>query len=175
MPCSMSVCPPRKLYCATEALAELTRRYFTGHGPASEEDFIWWSGLIRADVRSGIEMAKPQLEHDAINGQTYWFAASMTTAKVNRQASTCCQIMMNISSAILIEARSSTCRMSISWMRAAIPLSTHDGNQRSSRRDMEADSQKGCGYIIELNPRVPSTKSEKQTVSAAAEEVWRVP
>jgi hypothetical protein len=27
-----------------EALAELTHRYFTGHGPATLRDFSWWSG-----------------------------------------------------------------------------------------------------------------------------------
>jgi len=28
-----------------QALAELARRYFTGHGPATLQDFVWWSGL----------------------------------------------------------------------------------------------------------------------------------
>jgi hypothetical protein len=28
-----------------EAIAELTRRYFTSHAPATLRDFIWWSGL----------------------------------------------------------------------------------------------------------------------------------
>ena len=28
-----------------EALVELTRRYFTSHGPATARDFAWWSGL----------------------------------------------------------------------------------------------------------------------------------
>jgi len=28
-----------------EALAELTMRYFTSHGPATIQDFVWWSGL----------------------------------------------------------------------------------------------------------------------------------
>jgi hypothetical protein len=31
-----------------EALAELTRRYFTSHGPATVQDFAWWSGLTVA-------------------------------------------------------------------------------------------------------------------------------
>ena len=74
--------PAAKTLVRDEALAELTLRYFTSHGPATEKDFMWWSGLIRVDVRSGIEMVKQHLEHDAMNGQTYWFAASMTTAKV---------------------------------------------------------------------------------------------
>ncbi|MDX1416705.1 MAG: winged helix DNA-binding domain-containing protein, partial [Candidatus Promineifilaceae bacterium] len=32
-----------------EALAELAQRYFTSHGPATLEDFVWWSGLTKAD------------------------------------------------------------------------------------------------------------------------------
>ena len=78
--------PVTKTLSRGEALAELTRRYFTGHGPASDEYFVWWSGLTRADVRSGIEMVRPQLGQDVINDRTYWFAASMTTAKVSQQA-----------------------------------------------------------------------------------------
>jgi hypothetical protein len=33
-----------------EALAELSERYFTSHGPASLQDFTWWSGLTVADA-----------------------------------------------------------------------------------------------------------------------------
>lgn len=39
------------------ALAELTRRYFVSHGPATERDFAWWSGLTLAEVREGIALA----------------------------------------------------------------------------------------------------------------------
>jgi winged helix DNA-binding protein len=41
-----------------EALAKLTRRYFRSHGPATLQDFVWWSGLTTADARRGMEMAK---------------------------------------------------------------------------------------------------------------------
>jgi hypothetical protein len=64
-----------------EALAELARRYFTSHGPAKLQDFIWWSGLRTADARAGLEMAKPHLVQDVIEGQTYWMASSMPAAK----------------------------------------------------------------------------------------------
>ena len=40
-----------------EALAQLTRRYFNSHGPATIQDFVWWSGLTTADARRGIELA----------------------------------------------------------------------------------------------------------------------
>ncbi len=57
-----------------EALAELTRRYFTSHGPAQVQDFAWWSGLTVAEVKEGLELARPHLEQEAIEGKTYWFA-----------------------------------------------------------------------------------------------------
>ena len=47
-----------------EALVELTKRYFTSRGPATLKDFTVWSGLTMADVKRGIEMLKPKLEHE---------------------------------------------------------------------------------------------------------------
>lgn len=53
--------PPGKALTRDEALAELTRRYFTSHGPATLQDFIWWSGLSTTDARHGMELYKPQM------------------------------------------------------------------------------------------------------------------
>jgi Winged helix DNA-binding domain len=64
-----------------EALAEFARRYFTSHGPATLQDFVWWSGLTVADARAGLEMVTPQLMHEVINGQAYWFSMSTPPAK----------------------------------------------------------------------------------------------
>lgn len=64
-----------------DALAELARRYFTSHGPATLPDFVWWSGLATADARAGLERAKPHLVHEVIDGRTYWLPASPPTAK----------------------------------------------------------------------------------------------
>jgi hypothetical protein len=59
-----------------EALAELTLRYFTGHGPATLKDYMWWSGLSAADARAGLEMVNPQLLHEVVDDKTYWLAES---------------------------------------------------------------------------------------------------
>lgn len=59
-----------------ESLAELARRYFTSHGPATLQDFAWWSGLPAADARSGLELVKTQLVQEDIRGQSYWRAPS---------------------------------------------------------------------------------------------------
>ena len=51
-----------------EALAELTRRYFRSHGPATIRDFVWWSGLTNADAKRGLEMNKARDE--VVDGRT---------------------------------------------------------------------------------------------------------
>jgi hypothetical protein len=63
-----------------ESLAELARRYFTARGPATMQDFAWWSGLTLADVRAGADMAKPHLIQETINGENYWLAPSRPAA-----------------------------------------------------------------------------------------------
>jgi hypothetical protein len=57
-----------------EALAELVRRYFTSHGPATIKDFARWSGLTIADTKRGIEMLDQELVSGTVDGRTYWFA-----------------------------------------------------------------------------------------------------
>src|SRR5262249_41454511 len=73
--------PQHKSRERDEALAELAERYFTSHGPATLQDFAWWSGLTTADARDGLEMAKRRLAPETINGQTYWLASSTPAAK----------------------------------------------------------------------------------------------
>ena len=66
--------PQAKMLERDEALAELTKRYFISHGPATLKDFVWWSGLTTADARKGVDFVKPPLEQEVIEGQTYWYA-----------------------------------------------------------------------------------------------------
>ena len=71
--------PDSKTLSREEALAALANRYFTGHGPATIQDFIWWSGLLAADARAGLELIKSQLEHEEFDSQTYWFSPAPPT------------------------------------------------------------------------------------------------
>jgi hypothetical protein len=57
-----------------EALAELARRFFRSHGPATIRDFVWWSGLPTADARRGLEIIRARSH--ARDGHTYWTAGS---------------------------------------------------------------------------------------------------
>jgi hypothetical protein len=54
-----------------EALAELTSRYFRGHGPATIRDFAWWSGLTLGDARAGVAMMAAELTEHKIGGIAY--------------------------------------------------------------------------------------------------------
>jgi hypothetical protein len=69
--------PATKMLDRDAALAELARRYFTSHGPATRQDFAWWSGLAAADARAALDMARPHLAHETAAGQTYWLDPSL--------------------------------------------------------------------------------------------------
>jgi hypothetical protein len=66
--------PQAKSLERDEALAELTKRYFTSHGPAMVQDFAWWSGLTIADVWEGLDMVKDALIQETVGDQTYWLS-----------------------------------------------------------------------------------------------------
>jgi Winged helix DNA-binding domain len=78
--------PQAKRLQRDEALAELTRRYYTGHGPATLHDFAWWSGLTVADAKAGVALAAAHLSHTVIDEQTYWFPVAMPAAAEPSQA-----------------------------------------------------------------------------------------
>ena len=56
-----------------QALAELTRRYFATHGPATVADYAWWAGLTMGDARRGLELSGMELEElDGPGGGPYF-------------------------------------------------------------------------------------------------------
>lgn len=63
-----------------DALAVLTQRFFTSHGPATLQDFAWWSGLAVADAKAGFEQVATPLVREVVDGRTYWFAPSPSAA-----------------------------------------------------------------------------------------------
>jgi len=55
-----------------EAVAELAKRYFASHGPATVQDFAWWSGQTLSAARGGLEAVKDNLSAVKLNNETYW-------------------------------------------------------------------------------------------------------
>jgi hypothetical protein len=65
--------PPARLPERDEAVAELVSRYFTSHGPATLNDFAWWSGLTVGDARHGLAASGSRFESQKVGDLTYWF------------------------------------------------------------------------------------------------------
>lgn len=74
--------PGAQILPREQALAELARRYFTGHGPASERDFAWWSGLSLTDARAGLATARG-LASLTVDDTTYWLAEDTLDIRVS--------------------------------------------------------------------------------------------
>ncbi len=68
--------PPSTRLRRDEALAELARRYFTSHGPATLADFAWWSGLKAADARLAVHLAGERLEQERIGESVHWWGGA---------------------------------------------------------------------------------------------------
>lgn len=55
-----------------EALAELTKRYFTSRGPATINDYSTWSGLTITDCKKGIELNNKILQNFVLDNIKYY-------------------------------------------------------------------------------------------------------
>lgn len=78
--------PSTKKFTKEEALAELALRYFLSHGPATLQDFTWWSGLSITDAKNGLELIKSKLASEKDGETIYWFASNSNAAKPKSSA-----------------------------------------------------------------------------------------
>jgi hypothetical protein len=72
--------PKKKSLKRDEALAELTRKYFKSHCPATLQDFAWWSGLSVTESKQALDMIKSDFASDTIGNQIYWFDNTFSTS-----------------------------------------------------------------------------------------------
>jgi hypothetical protein len=77
--------PPGRRLVGDDAIAELARRYFQSHGPATIRDFVWWSTLTTRDASRGLEANRATRR--VIDGITYWTIGSAPVG-VGRRRST---------------------------------------------------------------------------------------
>ena len=64
--------PVDKKFDRDQSLVELARRYFISRGPATLQDFVWWSGLTAAEARIGLDANSKILTQASWNGRTFW-------------------------------------------------------------------------------------------------------
>ena len=65
--------PAGRPFDREEALRSLAVRYVRSHGPVTQRDFAWWSGLTLRDVREGLELATPDVGVLETGGRRYWY------------------------------------------------------------------------------------------------------
>lgn len=63
-----------------DALAELASRYFRTRGPATVQDFAWWSGLTVADAKRAIQICATAIIRESYDDREYWRAADARRA-----------------------------------------------------------------------------------------------
>src|SRR6185503_19751644 len=161
--------PPVKSLTRDEALAELVKRYFSTRGPATLQDFTWWSGLTMVDAKHGIEMVKSGFDQKELDGQTYWFSTSGSNVS---QQSPMVYLLPNYDEYFIgLKDRS------------AIGLVMRDANIGKDDPSVMAhliilDGQLVGGWkrtlekrkvIVELSPLTKLTKPEKKAVAEAAD------
>ena len=64
--------PETKSLKGDEAIATLAQTYFTSHGPATVQDFVWWSGLTVTDAKRGLDIIKKNFTEVKVNDNSYW-------------------------------------------------------------------------------------------------------
>jgi winged helix DNA-binding protein len=77
--------PAGKSFHRDEAVGELVKRYFTSRGPATIQDFAWWSGLTVRDAKEGLTMNKSLFDSERIKGVEYFFKPVHVDLKKNTQ------------------------------------------------------------------------------------------
>ena len=156
--------PPSPARSRDDALAELTRRYFTSHGPAQVADFVWWSGLTTGDARRGLEMVDRHLENEVVDGKIYWFRNAVAARGDDKTA-----YLLGLYDEYLIAYKDRSAALDQSrWVRmirdpfsAAIVL---NGKAVGGwRRSVKADR-----IVITVTPFGPLRRSETAAVDAAA-------
>lgn len=74
--------PSSKPFDKQAALIALAERYFISHGPATLQDYVWWSGLTVTDAQKGLEAVKHKLTSAVLNDNIYWFAEQEYRSKI---------------------------------------------------------------------------------------------
>ncbi len=161
--------PPAPSLTRDEALFALVQRYFASRGPATLQDFVWWSGLTMADARRGIEQVKFRFEQEVVGGQTYWSAAPVSPPK---DLSLTAHLLPNYDEYFIGFKDRSAFMYTLKALHKDVlltGLSAHIivmGGQMVGgwKRTLTKNA-----VAVELTPLKPLTKAEKQAVTVAAE------
>jgi hypothetical protein len=78
--------PKRKDLGRDESLAELAKRYFTSHAPATIQDFSWWSNLSLTEIKRAVETVKSDFSTEETDTGKYLLPDSFSWDKIPKSS-----------------------------------------------------------------------------------------
>jgi hypothetical protein len=160
--------PEAKRLEREEALAELTRRYFSTRGPATAHDFARWSGLTVADARRGIDAVSAELRREVVGDRVIYAPLSAMPASVDASGAYLLSIYDEYISSykdrsdLISEADAKALRrLGNAQLQYAIVV---DGQIVGFWRR----TLRGQGVTIEISPFAPLTNAQQTAIAEAA-------
>jgi hypothetical protein len=78
--------PRKKELPRDESIAELAKRYFTSHCPATIQDFAWWSNLSLNEIRKAIDSFKSEFISDTTVTGQYLYPVTFSGPELNKSS-----------------------------------------------------------------------------------------
>jgi hypothetical protein len=78
--------PQKKELAREESIAELARRYFTGHCPATIQDFSWWSNLSLTEIRKAVNSIKSEFVTETTDAGQYLYPLTHSEPPVKKNS-----------------------------------------------------------------------------------------
>ena len=156
--------PPAGAFDRDAALAQFVRRFFVSHGPATLRDFVKWSGMTASDAGAGLEAVRADLNHEVVDGRTYWFSTVMMSRQV---ASPKAYLLPNYDEYFIGYKDPSRVFDTSNIDKLVFPhMIVIDGQIVGSWKRTPANGR----VVIEVNSFAPFTKAQARAVAAAADE-----
>lgn len=144
-----------------ESLAELARRYFRSHGPATIRDFVWWSGLVTADATRGLDMIRARKK--IVENVTYWWIGDVE-AHMGRR---CSVHLLPVYDEYLVAYRDRDAvphRWTSTWTSSFTHSFVSDGQIAGTWRPV----RQARGVRIDVHPARRLTRRERRALDEAA-------
>lgn len=85
---------PRRKLDREDGVRELLLRYLRSHGPATVEDFCWWSKIGKIQTRAALADLRPDLLSADVDGREHWMSPDLPDRHAERTRATAAPILL---------------------------------------------------------------------------------